>query len=187
MDLIADFAAAVPIQLVGDMLGVPEAERGPLRDWSLAILSGLEPVLTPAQRERGDRAVAEFKAYLRDLIDRRGREPSRDEAEILSTLTAGSVLDRTHFLSAGVVSFARGLNDTPKIAALLLLAPALGVVGSLAVPAICHRAGCFDRRQGAGELVRSDEHLHAEHSCGSFRLRPATNQHRPVQHGKVRR
>ena len=94
MDLIADFAAAVPIQLVGDMLGVPEAERGPLRGWSLAILSGLEPVLTPAQRADGDRAVGEFKAYLRDLIDRRERAPTRDEGEILSTLTAGSALGR---------------------------------------------------------------------------------------------
>ena len=92
MDLIADFAAAVPIQLVGDMLGVPESERGPLRDWSLAILSGLEPVLTAEQRERGDHAVDEFKAYLRDLIARRGREPSHDEGEILSKLTAGSEL-----------------------------------------------------------------------------------------------
>lgn len=40
--------------------------------------------------------------------------------------------DAAHFLSAGVVSFARGLNDTPKIAALLLatnaLAPRLGIV-----------------------------------------------------------
>ena len=91
MDLIGDFAAAVPIQLVGDMLGVPEDERGPLRDWSLAILGGLEPVLTPAQLERGNRAVDEFKAYLRDLIARRARESSRDE-EILSKLTAGSTL-----------------------------------------------------------------------------------------------
>jgi cytochrome P450 len=92
MDLIADFAAAVPIQLVGDMLGVPETERGPLRGWSLAILGALEPVLTAEQPERGNRAVDEFKAYLRDLIDRRGRERSRDEGEILSTLTAGSTL-----------------------------------------------------------------------------------------------
>jgi cytochrome P450 len=93
MDLIADFAAAIPIQLVGDMLGVPEAERGPLRGWSLAILGALEPVLTAEQLERGNRAVDEFKVYLRDLIDRRGREPSRDEGEILSKLTAGSALE----------------------------------------------------------------------------------------------
>lgn len=36
-------------------------------------------------------------------------------------LHAGAVLNALHFLSAGAVSFARGLNDTPKIAALLLL------------------------------------------------------------------
>jgi cytochrome P450 len=90
MDLIADFAAAVPIQLVGDMLGVPETERGPLRGWSLAILGALEPVLTVEQLERGNRAVDEFKVYLRDLIARREREPSRDEGEILSKLSAGA-------------------------------------------------------------------------------------------------
>ncbi|MDP9097598.1 MAG: anion permease [Verrucomicrobiota bacterium] len=35
--------------------------------------------------------------------------------------SAQQVMDGAHFLSAGVVSFARGLNDTPKIVALLLL------------------------------------------------------------------
>lgn len=36
-------------------------------------------------------------------------------------LTAQQIMDGAHVLSAGVVSFARGLNDTPKIVALLLL------------------------------------------------------------------
>ena len=90
MDLVADFAAAVPIQLVGDMLGVPEGERGPLRGWSLAILGALEPTLTPEQLERGNRAVDEFKGYLRDLVARRSRAAARDEGEILSTLTQAS-------------------------------------------------------------------------------------------------
>src|SRR5439155_7396324 len=35
-------------------------------------------------------------------------------------VNAGKLVDSFHFLSAGAVSFARGLNDTPKIAALLL-------------------------------------------------------------------
>jgi PiT family inorganic phosphate transporter len=38
-----------------------------------------------------------------------------------------SILDKLHFFSAGAVCFARGLNDTPKIAALLLLAPWPGI------------------------------------------------------------
>ena len=40
---------------------------------------------------------------------------------------AQRVLDRLHVLSAGLVSFARGLNDTPKIVALLVAAQGLGL------------------------------------------------------------
>lgn len=48
-------------------------------------------------------------------------------------ISAADALGRCHFLSAGVVSFARGLNDTPKMAALLLVAPYSGAFASLAV------------------------------------------------------
>ena len=92
IDLIGDFAAAIPLQLIGDMLGVPDGEREPLRDWSLAILGALEPVLSPEQLQRGTAAVDDFKGYLRDLIERRSREQNVDEGEILSKLIAASQL-----------------------------------------------------------------------------------------------
>jgi inorganic phosphate transporter, PiT family len=41
------------------------------------------------------------------------------------------IVDSIHFLSAGVVSFARGLNDTPKIVALLLFSQGLSVQGGM--------------------------------------------------------
>ena len=72
------------------MLGIPDSERGPLRDWSLAILGALEPVLTPEQFSRGTNAVDDFKIYLRDLVERRSREHSGDDGEILSKLIAAS-------------------------------------------------------------------------------------------------
>ncbi|HWV98513.1 MAG TPA: inorganic phosphate transporter [Candidatus Acidoferrum sp.] len=50
-------------------------------------------------------------------------------------------MDAAHFLSAGVVSFARGLNDTPKIAALLLVLPALGSRWALVAVAITIATG----------------------------------------------
>ena len=90
VDLIVDFAAAIPLQLIGDMLGVPEDEREPLRDWSLSILGALEPVLSPDQFSRGTKAVDDFKLYLRDLVARRAREQHLDEGEILSKLIAAS-------------------------------------------------------------------------------------------------
>ena len=70
IDLIDDFAAAIPIQLIGDLLNLPLDERGPLRDWSLAILGALEPTLSSKQFDTGARAVEEFKAYLRHHIRR---------------------------------------------------------------------------------------------------------------------
>ena len=92
IDLIADFAAAIPIQLIGDMLGIPQGEREPLRGWSLAILGALEPVLSREQFDTGVRAVAEFKDYLSDIIARRQNSDASDPAEILSKLIAGTDL-----------------------------------------------------------------------------------------------
>jgi cytochrome P450 len=92
IDLIADFSAAIPIQLIGDMLGIPQGERKPLRDWSLAILGALEPVLSRQQFDTGVRAVAEFKDYLNDIIACRQNGDANDPAEILSKLIAGTDL-----------------------------------------------------------------------------------------------
>ena len=90
IDLIGDFAAAIPVQLIGDMLGVPQQERGPLRGWSLAILGALEPVLSPEQFASGVAAVRDFKAYLHDLVARRAGEMSRDDdGEVLPSLRPG--------------------------------------------------------------------------------------------------
>src|SRR5581483_8022869 len=90
IDVIADFASAIPVQLIGDMLGIPQDERGPLRGWSLAILGALEPVLNREQFDTGVRAVAEFKDYLREIISSRVRTGNSDPAEILSTLIGAS-------------------------------------------------------------------------------------------------
>lgn len=64
----------------------------------------------------------------------------RYEGRLLG-LNAAAVLDRCHFLSAGTVSFARGLNDTPKIAALLLLYPHLSGFASMTLVGLAIAAG----------------------------------------------
>ena len=50
-------------------------------------------------------------------------------------------LDTLHFLSGGAVGFARGLNDTPKIAAMLLVAKALDIRWGLAAVAVTMALG----------------------------------------------
>jgi cytochrome P450 len=88
-DLIADLAAAVPIEVIGNLLAVPRDEREPLRDWSLAILGALEPVLTPKQLQRGEQAVIDFVAYLGRLVADRRASPGDPERDVLTRLILG--------------------------------------------------------------------------------------------------
>src|SRR5919106_786632 len=89
VDFIADFAAQIPIEVIGNLLDIPKPERSPLRDWSIAILSGLEPKLTPEMHERGNRAVSEFVGYLRELMGQRRKAPGDPESDVLTRLIQG--------------------------------------------------------------------------------------------------
>jgi len=89
MDLIGDFASALPVEIIGDMLGVPRADRGPLRGWSLAILGALEPVLSEEIERNGNDAVTDFSHYLAGLIADRRANPRDDD--VLTALISGEV------------------------------------------------------------------------------------------------
>ena len=89
VDLIDDFASAIPIEVIGNLLDVPVDERGPLREWSLAILGALEPVLSADVAQRGNRAVTEFIDYLNDLIARRRANPGNPDIDVLTRLILG--------------------------------------------------------------------------------------------------
>ena len=89
VDLIEDFASAIPIEIIGNLLAIPHDQRTPLREWSLAILGALEPVLTAEQQARGNRAVEQFLAYLGALIAYRRQNPGDPEVDVLSRLIAG--------------------------------------------------------------------------------------------------
>ncbi len=95
VDLIEGFAASIPIQIIGNLLDVPMAERAPLRDWSLAILGALEPALNTDQLAAGHRAVEEFRAYLQDLIARRRASPGDIDTDVLTRLINGEGADGT--------------------------------------------------------------------------------------------
>ena len=88
-DLIEAFAARIPVEVIGNLLDIPRDERGPLRAWSLAILTGLEPKLTPEMHERGNRAVVEFKDYLARLVAARRKSPGDRESDVLTRLIQG--------------------------------------------------------------------------------------------------
>jgi cytochrome P450 len=93
-DLIEDYAALIPIEVIGNLLGVPHERRGPLREWSLAILGALEPVPTEAQARRGTEALLAFRPWLQELIEERRRAPGDPFRDVLTRLIQGEGADR---------------------------------------------------------------------------------------------
>jgi cytochrome P450 len=88
-DLIADLAAAVPIEVIGNLLAIPHELRDPLRDWSLAILGALEPAPTKEMLATGEKAVADFLDYLRVLVEDRRQRPGDPARDVLTRLIQG--------------------------------------------------------------------------------------------------
>ncbi|EPH46348.1 cytochrome P450 [Streptomyces aurantiacus] len=84
-DLVARVAEPLPVAVIAEMLGIPEADRGPLRPWSADICGMYE--LNPGEETaaRAVHASVEFSSYLRELIAARRREPGDD---LISALIA---------------------------------------------------------------------------------------------------
>jgi cytochrome P450 len=118
-DLIEDFASAIPVEIIGNLLAVPREERGPLRAWSLAILGALEPKLTKEQEELGNRSVREFLDYLRVLVADRRRNPGDPEHDVLTRLiqgeSTGEKLSETELLQNCVFILNAGHETTTNL------------------------------------------------------------------------
>lgn len=68
-------------------------------------------------------------------------------------INSQKLLDFTHYLSAGAVSFARGLNDTPKIVGLLLIVQFLSPSSAMVSVALAMAAGGLVNAKKVGKVV----------------------------------
>ncbi|WP_328911003.1 cytochrome P450 [Streptomyces sp. NBC_00234] len=112
-DLLAEVAEPLPVAVIAEMLGVPEADRALLRPWSSAICGMFE--LNPSEETAREavRASVDFSAYLRGLIAERRKEPGTD---LISALIAahdeGERLSEQEMISTCVLLLNAGHEAT---------------------------------------------------------------------------
>lgn len=122
IDIVSEFAQVIPLNLIGDLLGVPFDEREPLQAWARLILGALEPVRTATQIEEGNQAVIEFKEYLRALIARKRRMPPGSEAmdvlwALLQASEEGEGLSELEILHNSIFMLNAGHDTTGSLIA----------------------------------------------------------------------
>ncbi len=92
---------------------------------SCACVTATEPLPTGKVPAAPDSSVMAIAARPPIIVHRAGCN-ARLTGRVVG-IDAQAGLDSLHFLSAGAVGFARGLNDTPKIVALLAVGSAMGL------------------------------------------------------------
>lgn len=75
------------------------------------------------------------------------------ENSTLLNFSSFKILNSLHYLSSGIVSFARGLNDTPKIVGLLIIANTVDLKWSMILIAITMALGGLLNAKNVGETM----------------------------------
>ncbi len=115
-DLLEDFAVPLPVTVIAELLGVPEADRHHLRPWSGDIVALYELNHTPEQAERAIAAAVEFSDYLRWLARARKLDPRDDLISALATVEdAGDVLSEDELISTCVLLLNAGHEATVNV------------------------------------------------------------------------
>ena len=83
LDLIADFAYPLPVEIFCQMLGIPEEDHPVFRFWVNCIARSLDPVMDAAERDELVTRMGEMYAYLEELV---AAKRGRDDGDVLSGL-----------------------------------------------------------------------------------------------------
>ncbi|WP_234542680.1 cytochrome P450 [Streptomyces shenzhenensis] len=112
-DLLTDVAEPLPVAVIAEMLGIPEADRAPLRPWSADICGMYE--LNPSEdtAAKAVRASVEFSDYLRELIAERRQAPGDDLISgLIEAHDEGDRLTEQEMISTAVLLLNAGHEAT---------------------------------------------------------------------------
>ena len=113
-DVIEEFTSPLPVEVIADMLGVPESDREQFGRWSDASALLLAPTLPAGVRAQARHESAEFTRYVRDVVEARRSDPGPD---MISRMLAADV-DGDHLSAEDVVTMTHLLlvagNETTR-------------------------------------------------------------------------
>lgn len=111
-----------------------------------------ETKLTPQIQNKDDSVALGLVRQKTAKLSVGERSEERYQGKFLG-VKAQKLLDYAHYISAGVVSFARGLNDTPKIVGLLLVIQSLGIEWGMIAVALAMAIGGLMNAKKVGHTV----------------------------------
>jgi cytochrome P450 len=125
MDVVADLAYPLPVQVISELLGVPADDHEQLRGWSARLARALDPQLVdpdPQRMAAGSAARAEFNRYFARLIAIRRDHPAEDLLSLLvQAESEGDKLTEEELLATCVLLLIAGHETTANLIANAIL------------------------------------------------------------------
>jgi cytochrome P450 len=78
LDVIAEYALPLPVEVISTMLGLPRGDFAQLRDWSHDMAKTADPIYTPEEGQAALVAGEAMGAYLADVIAHKRTHPGDD-------------------------------------------------------------------------------------------------------------
>lgn len=111
-DAVNDFAVRVPIQVILELLGVPDADQDVLARWGSAIVATLDGIRTMKEMRELNAALSEFEDFLDDLVEERRRTPGLD---VVSHLVMNDDLAREDLIATTELLLVAGFETTVNL------------------------------------------------------------------------
>jgi cytochrome P450 len=118
LDLVADLAYPLPVEVFSDILGLPEEDHPRFRYLSGMVARTTDPVMSRAERAECMDALDEMHAYLEDAAAAKRRHPADDLlTELVHAQVDGDVLTHTELIAQLVTLYLAGHEPVASILA----------------------------------------------------------------------
>ncbi|HYN35795.1 MAG TPA: cytochrome P450 [Actinomycetota bacterium] len=116
VDFIDEFALALPMMVICEMLGVPAPDREGFRRWTVALAATLEPLPSEAVQDAADEASHAFNAYFSELVsERRGSSSDDLLSELIRVEQEGERLTEKELIGMAILILGAGFETTTNL------------------------------------------------------------------------
>jgi cytochrome P450 len=116
VDVMSELAFPLPVTVIGEMLGVPAADRAQFQTLVRATTKTLEMTLSADILEEASQAFVVMEEYFHGLVAERRRRPTDDLlSQLIAVEEAGDQLTIDELISTAILLFAAGFETTTNL------------------------------------------------------------------------
>jgi len=115
-DVVDRLAFPLPFDVISEMMGMPEADRDQIRDWSEALVKTLDPILTEDEVRAAHAAAIDMDAHIDEVIEWKRLHPADDlMTRLIEAEEDGDRLSATELRDQISVLFVAGHETTVNL------------------------------------------------------------------------